>query len=1416
MQIKTAAYKNGLQRKVKSLPRVLLLFAAILGCAAGSAAAEAESPAILYANSGSNPFSAILEADGENELFATDENLVSLNIDAKPVSFEFSTDPQGKIKISGSLPGLPDGRHTATLATYSPDRQPVDSRQVLFLVDSAPPVIELVEPAGALPRTSTSLLFAVKDNEDGSGVVAEPEASELQVEITGADVFSKAFVLKDNALHVLVSVKFPESIVAPDYRFNVAISLKDRAGNEGQFSREFVTSGLIQPEFISLCKDNDTSILRALGFLVYPKEKGLQLQIGESRSLSFFAYGNYGKDYTYPPIRVNDHGKTAPEFTQLSKFFQREIGQRIEIISSSANISVQKQTDDDLTDNRITFDVTQTSAVPMGEQMGSIQVKVPVGFSLDKTIDYCPYDDYAKIPETAFTYTYGTVTIPIVRAVARQPVKMRILQEGDKLVSQVQLDSADLMDTAASWFEIDDEKYWYEARQDMCVAKGPVLEGTVHYRVAAVHALAVFQAAENGGGVGDRTLFNEGDFIVKRSPPVIGGFTYDRAANVLYADIADEGTPSGELDIKLGLPGYALDFDFDNTTGKLKAALSFTPLSVLNASLRVTDRAGQTTSATCTVFGNPDTRGNSVPGSTVSVHSETGAIQNKAGQDIVGSAGNGMHMVKVCSEASLQWGFYNKGKFITASPGSATLVRLYAKNTGLRSEAHQGNAGIEVFFNSYDTALYEPASQESAATQITMTGASTGGTGSRQKIYYATGYYKQGQFIPTNYNIGLRFTTKAVNACQIVKKDISSPIVQVTYDPESGLVSGQIHDSGMPLSQLNVSFIGRNDLNNGSPYRQSLPFSFEGGHFSGRFEPPPRGECFLLEVRAVDQAGNIGFTTIKVVIPRSPPDVTIQVETESSNQIFSSNASGINTHMTAEALDDSKILSAETTFWLDGQVLPRFNNLDTKPYQGRSSAFQQRAFHYHGIYAAQISEGAHVARFRAVDYTGLSAETIQPFEFSLAPVIRDLKVMPGAVLKAGGPVFTAWVIDRGGDLDVSGLSFTVNHEPLDAEKLFYDPASGYFAVEGPLDLPDGRHTIEITAVDSRGNEVKAALQFMRRLQVVSTPEPGAAADIAVDAISLMELRDHNGDGQANPGELLRLFIPLRNDAQYGLAQCRASLISGNEQIAVETGSVLYGQLDPGAVAVPLKGFDLQIGKEVLSGIVSDPYEIHFDLTVACGSGKEQHLPVVLPVYRPSVPVEISSAVDVVLDNLPPTTTLSAVSLRGAVTSTGAFLESVLARVNGLAVPVPFNRDGGRFEVTLSLEEGPNVIEVEAIDQVGTRGNASGYIHRAPAFVPPAIAITTPAENTFFQCGLLAVTGTYDPGSSTLDRIIVSAPLTGGGYGECTVTIVDESHFTANCGPVVMFGGVYDISARLETIQGVNAQTGRGIIVGDCF
>ena len=321
--------KNVWQAGCIFLSALFIALSGFIGFGAGRAQAGAETPEVIYARSGDDDFSATLVSDAGSGIVPIDAGLIKVVVNGSPVPFELSGGQQGQVEISGSLPALPDGRYGAAIETYSPDNNRLDGCQALLFVDSAAPMIELVEPKESFSRTSSSLLFAVRDPENGSGIIADPDAAGLQIEIAGAEVFSKAFVLVDNELHLLVILNFPENPAPPDYRFTVKVSIADRAGNRGHYEKEIRTPVSLEPEYISLCRSKGTSIQARGGFLIYPKSTGLKLSVRESMPLSFFLYAYFGKSYIYPAIVADRQGETAPEISQLSDFFQKEIGRHI-------------------------------------------------------------------------------------------------------------------------------------------------------------------------------------------------------------------------------------------------------------------------------------------------------------------------------------------------------------------------------------------------------------------------------------------------------------------------------------------------------------------------------------------------------------------------------------------------------------------------------------------------------------------------------------------------------------------------------------------------------------------------------------------------------------------------------------------------------------------------------------------------------------------------------------------------------------------------------------------------------------------------------------------------------------------------------------------------------------------------------
>jgi len=1399
---------------------------------------------VIYIKSGGDSFAATLVPDHSPGSVPNDPTLVEATTNGEPTAFQLVPGSEGQIDLGGNLPDLEDGRHRGAIKTLAPDGHQKDRKALLFIVDSKPPLIEQVEPEGDFfPRSAGAIRFRITDPKNGSGVSIDPAECALNVAVSGATLQNRILSFRENELDLTVFVAFPGGAAEHDDDFTVSVSLQDRAGNVGRTSKTFTIRSLVSPLFtVYQCRHQDIYLEAGGEFLVEPAYSAMALRVGRDRQLDVFARGCFGKNYHYPDnirsiMRSNGIDReTEAEIVTMNTFFQKVVGDLIDIQSASGNVTIHKQEDSDFKDSRISFSISQQNPTPMGDQMETLLVKAPVAFRIDSSkVNFCasrsqvnPLDPddciYHHIPEDAFIYTFETIAIPVYLETAPAPFSLSVEREENHLVATVKTSPIELMDTGASWFAFEGDKYWFERQGENCVAKGPAHEGLVHYQIAATHKIAEFANPYGNATTGNRTMMNNGDIIVCLDPPKIENFRYDREKNTLHADIDDQGTPLEALAIELWVSDYRLDHTFDPATGRLEAALPYTPLAVLTASLSVTDFAEQTTTDNCQVFGqaeSDDTDENAPDSSIRGPYTHTPGTSDI--DRVIGTKGNGKALVEICDNV-MKWGYYQNGRFVTidSQPASMRLVQLRSRDPGNVVESRRAvskNLPIHMAFfgNSYDASRYEPIPERAGGiTSISITGGQSA-SGAGRNFYFAVMARDGNRYIPlrnSGFGFGLYFTSKETKQCRMEERDILAPVIRPTFDPATDRLMASIHDHGMPLSELTITLTAKSDSNRNSAdwgYRlhstgSRPPFTFQNGILASQFVPPSRGEFFVFEISAEDKAGNRNRVVVDVMLPREPPEVSLVAETQQTGHLIRRHGGQASAYMTAEAKDDSQIVAEKTTLWLDDQVLRPFTLYSHTKVPGWN-----RFFDFKAGYVAGVEEGQHLARFRATDATGLWAETAAAFDYQLAPFISNFKVMPDPVRKIGGPALTAMVIDRGGDLDISGLALTIDGQPVNASMLFYDAASGYFAVDGPLTLADGPHVAKITATDSHGNQASGSLRFTRAMEI-STPFQSSGNGMVIDGLTLMELEDQNGDGRANPGELVRLFIALRNDTEDDLS-CTGRLSSEDLDIVVETESVTYGTMAPGSILVPMKGFDLQIGSDILAKTISDPYAAYFDLTLDGDGGEEWILPLTIPIFQPTIPID--TGMMLTLDRLPPTTSAGTFRLQGTITSSAEFIDWMEVHVNSaMQGPVSFNRAGGRFEAMVTLADGANTIEVTGADSNGVRGSASGYIFRTTAFTPPSIIITSPANGDYFICDNLTVTGTYSTGSGTLRRITLHGPW--GAGDTCPTTIIDGTTFSVNCGDVI-YGptGQYEIEATIETADGVQAVDSITISVGDC-
>ncbi len=375
---------------------------------------------------------------------------------------------------------------------------------------------------------------------------------------------------------------------------------------------------------------------------------------------------------------------------------------------------------------------------------------------------------------------------------------------------------------------------------------------------------------------------------------------------------------------------------------------------------------------------------------------------------------------------------------------------------------------------------------------------------------------------------------------------------------------------------------------------------------------------------------------------------------------------------------------------------------------------------------------------------GLSAHQQLDFTVEYLPEITHFVSKPKAVQDIGGPAFTAMIIDYGRDLELSGIRFLMDGTEVDQDRLYYDPPSGYFAVSGPLGYEGGYHSAQIIATDNNGHRVTETIRFIVGDEITAVGDHG---ELRLEAINIWELEHKNNDGQANPGELIRIFPTLFNSGSIPLENCIGRLFAEDTRIVVETNQSSAGRIEPATSSTLLRGFDVQIDDDILDATISDPYDTHFRLDVACSDG-DWEMGFVLPIYRPSLPVDINSQVTIDLEPVSGTNTSAETTLRGTVVSSSSYIDSVSIRVNGQLVDdIYLDRATGRFEGRVPLEPGSNSIEIEAYDRSGAVGYKTTFINCRSSVVVTLDRL--PRSTTQPE---LELTGHAESSASLIERI----------------------------------------------------------------
>ncbi|MFP3928589.1 MAG: hypothetical protein ACLFUP_06765, partial [Desulfobacteraceae bacterium] len=903
------------------------------------------------------------------------------------------------------------------------------------------------------------------------------------------------------------------------------------------------------------------------------------------------------------------------------------------------------------------FRVSQVHLPDGREPIGFITIRHPERVVFDYDLECNGGKARAEVKDMTATGTVKSYKVPVSLQTEVSCSEEVVVEDG-VLTYRFSLSGPCRLDTAKSWLAVGGKRRWLSCEgQGVYQASMGLSEGLHVYTAHLTSELLEWEEAYGGEISNDgRSLYKTGEVFVRLDTPKIKDFHYDRENECFKAVVSDQGTAPEDLVLNLAVSQAGeLDPRLDPESGAMLATFPI-PLGVRAARLRVTDMAGQTAEAACRVFGvTPPAQPAAGPDHPFEAKVKQGSSSIGGGgiirsnlrvtRQYLGEYKNGREAVVLCT--------HPPSPAPKNHPLAECLERAYALYGAV--SVPKSTFGSSLALDSSPSPAPNPALTKAVedCRRKYPPGSSAGWT-----------YYPEPR-------------------CSKRWMDTLPPRIRDSvFSPATRQITALIDDHGMPLSELSIGYRIRPKAPDRTCYWEETPFSYDTatGLFIGEVPFPPDLEIFKAEITARDAAGNRTRKWLDVKAPIRPPDVHLEVlET------------GAAAYPSGVCFDASGIDHRKTKAWVDEQQVA----LSGVRYGERTEPDQIE-------FGAVTEEGRHTARLEVVDFAGLASEASAEFEVSIPPKIRDFKYLPRSVQNAGAPAFSALIKDAGGDLDIEGIELLVDGEPLDRDRLFYDPASGYFAADGPLHKGPDRHSAELTAVDAKGHSDQALIVFTpgERIEVQDQARKG----VAIEEVTVWELEDHNGDGRANPGETVRLFIRLLNSGPAGLVDATARLVSHEPDMTLERDEESYGDLEPGETAAPPRGFDVGIDKGFLDTRFGDPYEARFTLEVADKSGDARLLDFHLPVYRPSLPLHApesqsrsslenpsASEVRLSLDPLPFSTEETKIEVTGTALSTASDIDRVVVRVNGTPHEAVRHPGSRTFSVIVPLDMGDNLI-----------------------------------------------------------------------------------------------------------------------------
>jgi hypothetical protein len=1209
-------------------------------------------------------------------------------------------------RIAAAFGGLADGRHTAREFLSGSESDQGQTR--LFLIDTLPPVLELLQPEGGVLSPGEAV-FWVRMQDEGSGLPPTAETLRVAATLNGEGLLRKLGSRAQERLLILYGghITLPEG--AP---VALEVSVWDRAGNEGRLSRVF--------DF-----KRPAEAVQA-GQLVCEGEDG-------PRSFTVATAGEvpFGFRILLHPLAISPETREAALEFDLpvvhGTALAAHVADGITLTGDHPAVRIQRQIAANT--RRLTFRIAQTASVPPSEALVPLTLRLPRAIRFVHT--HGCVDGYPAVLESRMEVV-GWENFPLPLLLTWQwTTGIRLSQQGTQLVCRVEAGAEGVVDPQTSWFAVDGRPVWFASEAPGLLTAGQtVAEGPVHFQVQLGSASGAWGADDPGASTdATGTLRHyEGEWMVRLAAPVIRAFRYDDELGVFMAEAEDEGTAPGDLRVQLQAGEQTLECRWEETSRRFFSPPLRPPAGVQPAVLTVTDRAEQ--SATQTAFWGAPPEGEPVSPTVTAYHSTSHAQPaHRFDPDVAsvdeGVGEDGLSRVEICAREALP-------------PEMPTPEEIR------RCELWVAQGGCLRLGCTADIC--------------------------RQPLG------------PTQY----------ARRCRWEWRDVTPPAIEEVECRPDGTITARIHDHGGPLEELEVS-----DDTAGSGR-----FDPRTGRFQTRADLT-LGERIRVVIHARDKARNASSAFVHLSVPLQPPEVRLEVrELEGDGQSIAYRGMSFSVLLTATARDDSGLDREGTRPAVDGQPVPVLAAMD--------SSFNGEEWFVFG--AANLEEGVHRADIAVADTLGLTGRAEAGFEIQNTPRIQDFRFLAPRDPSSPSALFSARIADAGGDLDAAGIRLHVDGQALPASQLYYHSESRYFAADGPLELTAGAHVAVLAAVDAHGHRAEQRLPFTWGV----APGSIVAADggLVLEGVEIRELRPVDGDGLANPGELVRLYIRLQNPGDEALRNLTAELTSLDPHVRVETPGIEMGDLGGGGhVLRSPGGFDLHLAPDLGTVSRQDPYLAPLRLRVVDQAGEAWEFDFDLPVFQSRA--NPNGSIQLTVDSQARSTQAARILLQGTARALPEADIEVTVRLNGETLRADWSRSSGRYSVAADLVEGDNPIEVEAVAADGRRQRIQALVQRRVAHRPPRLVLTLPAEGAWFDgCGDIALSGSYDSGTSVLEELTVSVRPVSGGSPQDIPLSVTEGRFTGSIPP---FGssGFYEVRVSLRTAEGTTLTVVRIIEIASC-